>query len=292
MNFSYIEHVEEGGSYDTFSITETGGAHNTTAVSHGCSEIVETLRNVDVMPGGSSSSVIHEAVGDMSTPLGVVLAVGTFFASLTLLVVGHRILRSATAITASSVVFFVVLSTTDSWIHSCEAQLGAAAVSSLCVGILVICMLKAGLFIVGGVSFGLTSYIFYDGIVTSEPNIAGLAWGGRSVLMWAIVAASAVAGSFVVHFMRSRVYMAVSSALGGAGMCVFTVLVAPSVPPWGVVAIFMASIGFGCGVQYTLQTKTRREQAMKVLCAPCGRRDPGQRAAEAGAPVVAIRSRT
>lgn len=226
----------------------TNGTANGTAAAS-CAQILATLYSVDVMP-------VDDAEERDDAALRTAMGVAAVLASLTLLVFGHRILRTVSAVANGSVVFFLALRSA-SWVSACELQIAVAGLSAASAALLTVCLLKTGLFLVGASAFGLTTYVLYDGMVSAEPSVlGGMAWMGRSVVFWGLVAASAVAGAVVVVVLRRKVYMAISSLLGATGMCVSLVLFAPSAPAWVFLVVFCVSTAGGIGAQHLLRRST------------------------------------
>ena len=210
-----------------------------------CAEIVDTLERTDLVGlfrGGENGT---ETLGSPART-GTTVTLG--LVSMALLLFGARFLRPLGALTLGGVAFFASIGST-SWLV-CEGRLGAAAVAGLSAALLTCCLLRTGLFLIGGTAFGLSAYIIYTGSVSHAPRPI---WGGRSWLFWAVLGVSTVTGAVLVYVRRKSVFAVASSMLGSVGILLALQTLSVQLSSWSVVLLFCGTTAAGVGAQYAIE---------------------------------------
>ena len=220
-----------------------------------CGDVLSALEGARVTRDGDGFIGTDGAQG----PAHIGTGVGLALIAVALLGAGYRLLRP-TAAALNAAVCLVVALHGSAWIGTCEARLGAALVAALCAALATLCLLRAGLFLVGASAFGLSAMVLYEGLVPVDPTVLGV-WGGRGAIFWLTIGGAAIAGAIVAHCGRERVYVFVSCTLGAIGLCAATVLLVPGrVPAWSIVLLFVGSAAAGCATQHWLRTRPPRTE--------------------------------
>lgn len=149
----------------------------------------------------------------------------------------------------------------------CTGRLVASGVAGVLAACLVLCLLKAGLFVLGASAFGTLAHFVYEALPfldDAEPPFVLL---GRSGYYYVAVGVAGIVGAVVAHLQKTEVVRITTSLLGGGGVALATHLVVEresgeEVPDVALLAILLVGTLFGVFVQHRL-AKTRRKEAKK-----------------------------
>jgi len=210
--------------------------------------------------------------GDALLPI---LSFSLLSIGIVLLLFGEKIvLPSAIAIagvTVSTITF--ALSTS----FPCEARVGASLSSGVVASLLSVCIIRTGIFVVGGASTAIVAHFVYESL--PPPKNPPFSFLGKSAYYFATLAGAFLVGAVSSHIQRKSFMKAASSMLGST--CVLlSVSVAygmggESVP--SVVSLAVLSSSFLAGIisQTWLENRRKRRKRDKS----------GQRTVVEGVPV-------
>lgn len=187
-----------------------------------------------------------------------VLPVLVFAASLAFLVAGFRVFRGMVA--AGTSVAALVASYSFLYDVDCVAKLVITGLAGLCALLLILCVLKVGLFLLGAAAFGATAHFVCDALPLDGLDLPE--FQGRSAAHWLVVTISGTVGACVVYCNRDKVIVVVTSMLGAAGVSVGASMLVPTeqvVSPW--VWIVTSAALFAGGV--AAQTRLKRTVAQR-----------------------------
>lgn len=151
---------------------------------------------------------------------GFVVAMASLsIVSLLLLSVGERIIRPGVAVLAGvggGVATFVASGLFAApW--PCETRIATAGFSALAAALLALCILRIGLFILGGASFGIFAHVLYEALPLQDVSPPFVVFG-RSAYYYATICAFGILGATVSHFSKTHFLRIGTSILGAAGI--------------------------------------------------------------------------
>lgn len=100
----------------------------------------------------------------------------------------------------------------------CEGRLVASGVAGVVAAMLVLCLLKAGLFAVGAGSFGALAHYVYVSIPAIEELDPPFTLAGRSGWYYISIGAAGLVGGVVAHAQRTHFVRLTTSLLGASGL--------------------------------------------------------------------------
>ena len=195
--------------------------------------------------------------------------------SLLMLVVGAKILRPAAAIVAGCAGIVLGYTVTSEMGEvKCEIKLITSAVFGFVLGLIASCLLRAGLFILGGAAFGAVAHYMFE--VIPEDILPELfAFQNRNGLYWIVVGCAALTGSILALVLKKQFLRVATSMIGGSGMALSTYIVFEEllVPPVFVHPAILLSISIvtsliGIYIQMYLarrKKRNRKEQSNKNI---------------------------
>lgn len=205
---------------------------------------------------------IHES--DMPPFTAYLVPVSLLLLSLSFSLLGNVIFRPAIATltcVAAFVIVYRLMSTAE-----CSTRLVIGGSVSLCALVISLCVLQAGLFLVGVVAFGACSHAFLDAVHIDYPGGFPV-MGSHNLLHWAIVVVASTVGGLTVHFGKKYIFIVVTSILGGVGVSLsISMIVRTSVNVWIWFIVSATCSLVGAIVQYKwtahiCDAKPRRDQA-------------------------------
>ena len=162
--------------------------------------------------------IYEDGMREVHTDLGfwtIVLLGGVL--SFSLLVFGEKIARPFAGLLAfvggGSFVFVVTQSST----LPCIPRIVMALVGGLSMASLAWCLLKGGLFVLGGAAFGSVAHFVYEAIRPADDQ-GPFRIAGRSAYYLITVGVAGLSGAIVAVLMRKHVLRVTSSLIGGAGL--------------------------------------------------------------------------
>jgi hypothetical protein len=186
--------------------------------------------------------------------------------SVVLLVLGETWVRPLGAVvggTAAAVAVYVLSALVDD--VPCTGRLVSAAVAGVLAACLVLCLLKAGLFVLGASAFGTLAHFAYEAMPFLDDLDPPFVFLERSGYYYIVVGAAGVVGAVVSHVQRTQVVRITTSLLGGGGLALTTHLVVAreseqGVPDVALLGILLVSTVVGVVVQTRIakRRKTRR----------------------------------
>lgn len=142
----------------------------------------------------------------------------SFIFSLLMIFIGEKVFRPASAfIAALAGLVLGYMITTEMGQVKCYIKLIVSGVFALVLSVLVSCLLKAGLFLLGGASFGAVSHYLFE-IIPEEslPNI--FAFQNKNGLYWIIVGVSGTVGAILALVYKKKFMRLATSMIGGSGI--------------------------------------------------------------------------
>lgn len=160
------------------------------------------------------------------------ICVAVFVVSAALLVDGERLVRPLGGLVGATVGGGAVLVFANDTGLPCEVQLGGAAVAALLLGLLAMCLLKTGIFLVGAAGAGAVAHLVYEALPLSGLNPPFVLFG-LSGWYFAAVGGASVVGAVVSLLKRKSFVRVISSIVGAGGIAALVHLVAVRVDPEG-----------------------------------------------------------
>lgn len=197
---------------------------------------------------------------------GIALA-GISVLSLLLVAAGERFVRPLAAVlggAAGGVSAFLLTRFFDPPLP-CEARLGIAAVAAIVFALLAVCIVKMGLFLLGGFGLGAVAHLLWmslplDG-VSGPFTLFGVAgWH------YIAVGAAALSGAIVSQCQRKRFVRMATSLAGGTGLAAATFLVFERIdsfgdpPPLLLLGIVVAATPTGACLQARLEERRKKKR--------------------------------
>ena len=132
---------------------------------------------------------------------------------------------------------------------------------------LVLCLLKAGLFVLGASAFGTLAHFVYEALPFLDDAEPPFVLMGRSGYYYVVVGVAGIVGAVVAHVQKTQIVRITTSLLGGGGLALTTHLVVEresdeKVPDVALLAILVVGTLFGVFVQHRI-AKTRRQKEVK-----------------------------
>jgi hypothetical protein len=144
----------------------------------------------------------------------------------------------------------------------CMARVAVAATAGVLAAVLVLCLFKTGLFVLGGAGFGTVGHFVYEALPVDDAA-ASVAFFGRSGWYYLVVLGTAAVGAAASCSQRTHFVRLSSSLLGGGGVAWTVHLVAErgrqggeqAVPSLVLLLIMLVATAAGVGTQYALQRR-------------------------------------
>lgn len=177
-------------------------------------------------------TLLHEHF-EASSFWSAALPIGLVGGSVVLVLVGHLVIRTMASLIAASVTALVLFRSTDG--VECLPRLLISGTGVVCSVLLVLCLLKAGLFVLGGAAFGAVAHFAFEAIPYNWTALDDVPdFQGRSLIYWGVVAISSLVGACIVYQGRRQTLILVTSILGGTGMSLglSMAVVDDDVSPW------------------------------------------------------------
>ena len=185
--------------------------------------------------------------------------------SLFLLVMGETWVRPLGAVvggTAAAVAVYVLSVLFDG--VPCTGRLVASGIAGVLAASLVLCLLKAGLFVLGASAFGALAHFVYAAMPFLDDLDPPFVLLERSGYYYMVVGAAGLMGAVVAHVQRVQVVRITTSLLGGGGLALTTHLVGTregdneGVPDVALLIILLVGTVVGVVVQTRLAKKRPR----------------------------------
>lgn len=161
-------------------------------------------------------------------PVGIVIAIASLvMVGVVLIAYGERIIRPAGAViggVATLVISYAMLGYTAPL--NCEVRVTVACVLAVVVALVISCILKSGIFIVGSAGLGAVTHLVYDSLpttLTRPTNSFKLM--DRSGYYYIAMAVAAIGGGLLAYTQRRKLMRIMSSAVGGGCLVLATHLV-------------------------------------------------------------------
>ena len=194
-------------------------------------------------------------------------------ASFLLAVFGERWARLLSAISATAVglvgVYLLTGLVPDSG-FSCEVRLAAAAVGGVLAGLLAWCLLKGGLFVLGGLGFGSVAHFVYESVPSlhAAHSATSPSLFGKPLTYYLLVGGVGLLGAVLSVAYRTPLLRVSTSLAGGGGVAVAVHLVASRVghpaPSLLLVAVCLSVCLAGTAAQsYLAQKRGRRRRQIR-----------------------------
>lgn len=149
----------------------------------------------------------------------VVAMVALSIVSLILLIAGERVIRPGVSVLAGigGGIATYMASGLFATQWPCETRIATAGFSALAAALLALCILRIGLFILGGASFGIFAHVLYETLPLEgvSPPFVVL---GKSAYYYLTILVFSIIGAIVSHFSRSHFLRIGTSILGAAGI--------------------------------------------------------------------------
>lgn len=207
----------------------------------------------------------HVSEWALNDTTGFVVAMACLsVASLILLVAGERFVRpgvSALAGIGAAIATFMASGLfATPW--PCETRLATAGFSALAAAVLALCILRVGLFFLGGAAFGVFAHVLYEALPLKDvpPPFVIL---DRSGYYYLSILGFAIVGMAVSHYTRSHFLRIGTSILGAAGLALLIHLVGLRIsgkPPSALLLLIVVGAGSVIGVVVQRYLKKRRER--------------------------------
>lgn len=209
----------------------------------------------------------EEGLLAVQTDLGFAAAVGVLgVSSVAVLALGETIARPLAAVVAFAAGaggLFVLTALVDFWSVPCGVRVGVAAAGGVAASLLAWCLLKGGLFVLGGAAVGSVTHFVYEAVPALqglEPQVLG-----RPVVYYAAVGGAGVVGAVVAVCMKTEVLRLTTALVGGGGVGLAVHLVAErlevDVPSLVLVALVLGASVAGVAVQYCVALRSKRRAA-------------------------------
>lgn len=188
-----------------------------------------------------------------------------------LLVMGETWVRPLGAVvggTGAAVAVYVLSAVFDG--VPCTGRLVSSGVAGVLAASLVLCLLKAGLFVLGASAFGTLAHFVYEALPFLDDLDPPFELVGRSGYYYIVVGVAGVVGAVVAHVQKTQIVRITTSLLGGGGVALTTHLVVrretggERVPDAALLAILLVGTLFGVFVQHRIgKVKQRRKELKK-----------------------------
>lgn len=210
---------------------------------------------------------VEEGIAAAQTDVGfgfIVASIGLL--SLSMIGYGERIARPIAGIIAfggATVFLFGITGTTV--VNSnlpCLARIIISAVGGLACAALAWCLLKGGLFVLGGAAFGTVAHFVYRSIPLMETIDPPFVIMGESGYYYIALGAAGLVGASVSICMKKQFMRITTSLIGGGGLALTTHLAADraeeEVPALILVLIMTVGTALGVGGQHYLSKRHKR----------------------------------
>ena len=205
-------------------------------------------------------TAFDQGISAINTDVGFWAAVGTLaVASFTVLCFGQRVTRPLAGVLA-----FVGATLGLFWLMdsvACEVRIVVSLVAGTMAATLALCLLKGGMFILGGAAFGTVVHFTYEAI--DFPHKPPFEIMGRSGVYYLTVGGAAIIGAvtsvcFKKHFMRIT-----TSLIGGGGVALVLYLCSNR-NKWDLASVVYLSVLLGSAlmgifIQRWLSSRRRTE---------------------------------
>ena len=150
----------------------------------------------------------------------------------------------------------------------CDGRLVVASVSGIVLALVAVCVLKTGIFLLGGAALASVTHLVYESLnVTPDPRFE---WLGRSGYYYIAIVVASVGGGILSFLQRRKLLRILSSAAGGGCLVLSLHIVwrttSESSPPSLVsLLVLLTSTLAGCCVQHSLHRRrvSRRRPSRK-----------------------------
>ena len=143
-------------------------------------------------------------------------AVALALLGLALLVYGERLVRPTGAAFGGGATFVVAYSTLGYAPDlACDARIGVAAVLAALAALVIACMFRLGIFLVGAAGLGGVAHLVYTALPSTLTRHGSLNVAGRSEYYYIVLLVSGVGGGILSCTQRARLLRLLSSAVGG-----------------------------------------------------------------------------
>jgi len=142
----------------------------------------------------------------------------SFIFCILMICAGEKLFRPASALIAGLVGLVLgYMITTEMGDVKCYIKLIVASVFALVLSISVSCLLKAGLFLLGGAAFGAVAHYSFE-IIPGDvlPNI--FAFQNKNGLYWIVVGCSGLIGAILSLVYKKKFMRLATSMIGGSGI--------------------------------------------------------------------------
>jgi hypothetical protein len=150
-----------------------------------------------------------------------------------LIVAGEKILRPVAAIIAAGAGIVIGYGLcTEMGELKCHVRLIISGIFALVLAILAACLLKAGIFILGGAAFGAVGHYIFD-VIPEDVLPVVFATENRSGLYWIVVGGSALLGALLAICLKKEFLRIATSMIGGSGAALSTYIMTEKIkkPP-------------------------------------------------------------
>lgn len=215
---------------------------------------------------------VEEGIAAAQTDVGFgIIVTSTGLISLSMIVFGERIARPLAGIVAfggAAVFLFGITGTTVANSSlPCLARVIISAVGGLACAALAWCLLKGGLFVLGGTAFGTVAHFVYRSIPLTATHDPPFVIMGESGYYYITLGVTGLAGALVSIAMKKQFMRIATSLIGGGGLALTTHLVADrieeEVPALVLVFIMIAGTAVGVGAQHYLSKRHKRLKKKK-----------------------------
>ena len=188
----------------------------------------------------------------------VVVVVVIFIASCCMLLVGGRIAKPLVVTGAIIASFYALYILSDTSATSCDFRIIMATCISLVVGVIIACMFRVTLFIIGGTCVALTvhiAFIVFPELNTLETSIAVVE--DKSIIYWGAMGTGILLGGALFLWRHHVVLQIFTSAVGGLGIAYGIHSVAEeNVPSIALVAVAIITTTVGAFFQHTTRNNS------------------------------------
>jgi hypothetical protein len=142
----------------------------------------------------------------------------SFIFSILMIFTGEKLFRPASVLIAGLVGLVLgYMITTEMGYVKCYIKLIVAGVFALVLSIAVSCLLKAGMFLLGGAAFGTVAHYSFE-IIPEDvlPNV--FAFQNKNGLYWIVVGCSGLIGAIIALIYKKKFMRLATSLIGGSGI--------------------------------------------------------------------------
>ena len=147
----------------------------------------------------------------------IVLSSFSLLFSILMITVGEKVFRPASALIAGVFGLFLgYMITTEIGDVKCFIKLTVSAGFSLVLSILVLCIMKAGFFLLGGAAFGAVSHYLFE--IFPKNELPNSVFQNKNGLYWIVVACSSLVGAILSIVFKKKFLRLATSMIGGSGI--------------------------------------------------------------------------